>query len=206
VDRSWFILKRKQSRLSPVELLILLMLNKKPMHGYELVKTLREEFGEIWEPKTGTIYPALRRLEIRGFVRVEVENQREVYVLTDKGKEALKEAWKVLEAELEFAERYQRLIVPLSSRPASTVMRAISRTVKGLLQLSLAAASEKYVRRADRRLRSELLNALEELQATLESCLKAVNERINILKEREQEEYVSVKVEEEAGQQSSVRE
>ncbi len=41
------------------------------MYGYEIIQALREKWGGRWEPKAGTIYPILRRLEKKGFVKSE---------------------------------------------------------------------------------------------------------------------------------------
>ena len=102
----------KAERISPIQFLILLQLRKQPMYGYEILKALREQFGDIWEPKTGTIYPALRRLETRGFVQTELKEEKEFYSLTEKGKEILKDAGGLLEGDLEFAEKYYRFLPP----------------------------------------------------------------------------------------------
>jgi len=102
----------RSERLSPVQLLILLQLRKQSMYGYEILKTLREQFGDIWEPKTGTIYPALRRLETRRFIQTELKEEKEFYSLTEKGKEMLKDAGGLLEGDLEFAEKYYRCLPP----------------------------------------------------------------------------------------------
>ncbi len=40
-----FVLGRK---LSPIELLILLQLKKKPMYGYEIIKALKKIFEGVW--------------------------------------------------------------------------------------------------------------------------------------------------------------
>ena len=53
----------KGNRISPPQFLMLVMLRKGPMYGYEVLKVLREEFQGFWEPQTGAIYPALKRLE-----------------------------------------------------------------------------------------------------------------------------------------------
>ena len=109
--RSGFFVKAE--RISPVQFLILLQLRKESMYGYEILKALREHFGDIWEPKTGTIYPALRRLEARDFVQTELKEDKEFYSLTEKGREILKGANGLLEGDLEFAEKYYRFLTPL---------------------------------------------------------------------------------------------
>ena len=45
------------------ELTTRLVLSERPMYGYEIIKELGKRFAGYWEPKTGTIYPALEKLE-----------------------------------------------------------------------------------------------------------------------------------------------
>lgn len=97
-------------KLSPIQLLILLQLKKKPMYGYEIIKELKKIFEGVWEPKTGTIYPALRRLETRGLIRTELKEDREHYMLTKAGEEALRQNLSQIERELDFTKMYYRCI------------------------------------------------------------------------------------------------
>jgi DNA-binding PadR family transcriptional regulator len=99
-----------RERISPIQVLILLQLRKKPMYGYEILKSLRERFADTWEPKTGTVYPALRSLETKGFVQTQLKAEKEVYSLTDKGNEILKDVGGLLEGNLQFAGKFYRLL------------------------------------------------------------------------------------------------
>lgn len=82
------------------------------MYGYEILKSLRKRFEDTWEPKTGTVYPALRSLKTRGFVQTELKEEKEFYSLTEKGKKILKDAGGLLEGSLEFAGKYYRFLPP----------------------------------------------------------------------------------------------
>ncbi|UCH37013.1 MAG: helix-turn-helix transcriptional regulator [Candidatus Bathyarchaeota archaeon] len=97
-------------RISPIQVLILLQLRKQPMYGYEILKSLRERFADTWEPKTGTVYPALRSLETRGFVQTQLKAEKEVYSLTDKGNEILEDVGGLLEGNLQFAGKFYRFL------------------------------------------------------------------------------------------------
>ena len=55
------------------ELLILQLLERRPMHGYDLVQSIRAASGERFEFGEGCIYPLLHRLESQGFL----ESKRE---------------------------------------------------------------------------------------------------------------------------------
>lgn len=117
----------KTERISPIQFLILLPLRKQPMYGYEILKALREQFGDIWKPKTGTIYPALKRLETKGLVQTELKEEKEFYSLTEKGEEVLKDAGEFLEGGLEFAEKYYRFLPSLHrSRIMEKMMERLS--------------------------------------------------------------------------------
>jgi DNA-binding PadR family transcriptional regulator len=58
------------------------------MHGYELISALEDKSGGRWKPSPGSIYPALRRLEHRGFVTsTEDDDGKRRFELTDIGRE-----------------------------------------------------------------------------------------------------------------------
>jgi DNA-binding PadR family transcriptional regulator len=57
------------------------------MHGYELITALEDRSGGRWKPSPGSIYPALTRLEQRGFVTSTEEDGKRRYELTDAGHE-----------------------------------------------------------------------------------------------------------------------
>jgi len=52
-----------------LELAILGLLKQRPMHGYDLRKRLRDDFGPMANLSFGSLYPALARLEAGGSVR-----------------------------------------------------------------------------------------------------------------------------------------
>ena len=96
-------------RVGPIQFMILLQLKRGPMYGYEIVKTLRNQFEGVWEPKTGTVYPALRTLEHRRLVKTELRDDREYYSLTEEGEEILKNLDEILGVGVEITGRYYSL-------------------------------------------------------------------------------------------------
>ena len=51
-----------------LEFALLGLLKERPMHGYDLRKRLREEFGPLSNLSYGSLYPALARLEADGMI------------------------------------------------------------------------------------------------------------------------------------------
>ncbi len=71
---------------------LLVMLKGYNLHGYEIMKKLKEQFDLISDP--GTVYRALRQLERDGYISScwDPKDQgpaRRVYTLTDAGTDAL---------------------------------------------------------------------------------------------------------------------
>lgn len=87
----------RSMRIGTVQLWLLLLLSDKPMYGYEIIRELERRFSGHWSPKTGTIYPALEKLEENGLIMGQIEFRdhgpdRKHYAITSKGKEELKSA------------------------------------------------------------------------------------------------------------------
>jgi DNA-binding PadR family transcriptional regulator len=73
--------------------LLLAALEDGPRHGYAVIESLRQSTGGQLDLPTGTIYPALRRLEHAGLITgswsLVSGRQRREYRLTAAGKRAL---------------------------------------------------------------------------------------------------------------------
>jgi len=78
------------------ELLLLRLLEQRPMYGYELVQEIVRSTGERLEFGEGCIYPLLHRLESEGTLTAKRQQvggrERVVYRVTRKGKGKLAEA------------------------------------------------------------------------------------------------------------------
>jgi len=83
-----------------LQLLILSLLNERPSHGYELIKSLEERSKGFYSPSPGMIYPALTYLEEVGHATVESQGSKKLYRLTDGGREHLENNRIVVDAIL----------------------------------------------------------------------------------------------------------
>jgi PadR family transcriptional regulator len=90
--------KRYQNRIEllqgTLDMLILQTLRWGPQHGYGIGQAIRAGSSEVLQVETGSLYPALHRLEknrwIRSEWRISENNQRaKVYQLTASGRKQL---------------------------------------------------------------------------------------------------------------------
>ena len=77
-----------------LEMLILQTLQWGPQHGYAITQTIRTQSSEALQVETGSLYPALHRLQKQKFVKSEWRtteaNQRaKFYTLTPAGRKQL---------------------------------------------------------------------------------------------------------------------
>ncbi|HEX6676659.1 MAG TPA: helix-turn-helix transcriptional regulator [Actinomycetes bacterium] len=103
-----------------LDALLLAVLEEGPRHGYAVIEALRSASAGRFDLPTGTVYPALHRLERAGLVRGHWSTvggrRRRTYELTSAGRRALGEergAWK------EFATAVSTLLGP-APWPAAT--------------------------------------------------------------------------------------
>ena len=79
-----------------LEMVILRLLEDGRVHGYGLARRIREQSGEVFIVKQGSLYPALYRMERRQWIQSEwgsSEQKRRVkyYRLTSQGRKRLKQ-------------------------------------------------------------------------------------------------------------------
>ncbi len=74
-----------------LDFVILNLLRNQPMHGYQIISSLRKNFGVYFGPST--IYPLLSLLEEKGHLKsqwdLENDRPRKVYNLTPQGADIL---------------------------------------------------------------------------------------------------------------------
>lgn len=78
-----------------LDLLLLAVIGKGPIHGYAIIEALRERSSGAFELPEGSVYPALYRMERAGLVKSRTKlvegRRRRLYELTAAGREATEE-------------------------------------------------------------------------------------------------------------------
>ena len=77
-----------------LDMLILQALQREPMHGYAIAQVIRSRSGDVLTVETGSLYPALHRLERQKWVKsewklTESKQRAKYYQLTALGKKQL---------------------------------------------------------------------------------------------------------------------
>jgi DNA-binding PadR family transcriptional regulator len=84
----------KETQKGYIRIAALILLSKKPYHGYEIMREIKERTKGFWRPTAGGIYPILRNLEdsryIEGKWEVEKKRKRKIFRITEAGKQVLK--------------------------------------------------------------------------------------------------------------------
>lgn len=75
-------------RRGDVRAAVLALLAERDMHGYQIIQELAERSGGVWRPGAGSIYPTLRSLQERGYVRSRADGAKRVFSITDYGRRA----------------------------------------------------------------------------------------------------------------------
>ncbi len=85
-------------------LLILHMVRRQPEYGNSIIRGIKEKTGGVMSVSPNAVYPLLRRLEEKGYVKGEWEDpdtrSRRFYTITPLGEEKYAEIWERFEAHL----------------------------------------------------------------------------------------------------------
>ena len=90
--QSWL----KEAQKGYIRIGILILLNKEPSHGYEIMKEFKNRTKGFWSPTPGGVYPILRDLEQLRYIKGQWQTQKnrrlKIYKITNSGEAILKKA------------------------------------------------------------------------------------------------------------------
>jgi DNA-binding PadR family transcriptional regulator len=83
----------KETQKGYIRIAVLILLSRKPYHGYEIMREIKERTMGFWKPTAGGIYPILRNLEesryIKGKWDLQKKRKRKIFRITETGKQVL---------------------------------------------------------------------------------------------------------------------
>ncbi len=141
---------------------ILGLIADKPMHGYEIIRTLEERSHGFYAPSPGAVYPTLQFLEEAGHVSASEQEGKKVYAITDDGRRFLAERSELAEG----IKKHMGDLWGLKGRGE------LHDTMVEFRRLARLMHHQHWGRRVDgqkvRRVRQVLSHAREEIEAILE--------------------------------------
>jgi DNA-binding PadR family transcriptional regulator len=137
-----------------LQLVILALIAKKPMHGYEIIKALEERSNGFYAPSPGVIYPALTYLEEIGHATVTIDASRKLYSPTEAGLAFLRERQHIADAILSQIERAGQKMEQMrrafsGDEGETSEMRAARRFLRSVLEEKRHASPEEQRRIAE---------------------------------------------------------
>ena len=160
-NMKWKIFER-----GDLKFVILRLISKQPMHGYEVMKALEEESKGYYRPSPGSVYPTLQMLDDEGYLTVEEQGGKKIYTITDEGLEYLSDNEDVVDDVFERVENF-------TDRFFGGDMRALSRSISKLAQLTFDQAFQWGAEPEDLARMNEILEtAVADMKATRKAARK----------------------------------
>jgi DNA-binding PadR family transcriptional regulator len=149
--------------VSPLQILLLIQLETGPKYGYEMLVSLKEDFEGSWEPRTGTVYPALKSLERKGLVETIEKDGTSFYIITPEGREAYDNMQELIMTMLGFSVRYLSVLFKWMSaekkQNALNLMKGIAEKDKMLATSVLT----DFTQNMDKELREPFLKSFKDI-------------------------------------------
>ncbi len=86
----------KETQKGYIRIATLILLSKKPYHGYEIMKEINERTQGFWKPTAGGMYPVLKSLQKSKYIEGEWNKnkgrRKRTYRITKAGRAVLKHA------------------------------------------------------------------------------------------------------------------
>ncbi len=167
----------KETQKGYIRIATLILLSKKPHHGYEIMKEIKERTRGFWKPTAGGIYPILKDLQESGYIQGEwdakTRRRRKTYKITKAGRTVLRRA---LAKENQLAatmrnlfEEYMKNVLEVDTQPNLTLR--IPRPLSELLK----ETDEK---------KEDTIRRLEEQRRQIQGTIKQLQKELGTIKKR----------------------
>jgi DNA-binding PadR family transcriptional regulator len=167
----------KETQKGYIRIATLILLSKKPHHGYEIMKEIKNRTRGFWRPTAGGMYPILKDLQESGYIQGEwdakTRRRKRIYKITKAGRAVLRRA---LAKENQLAanmrnlfEEYLKSILEVDSQPdlALTIPRPLS----------------ELLRETDEK-KEDTIRRLEEQSRQIQGMIKRLQKNLVTIKKR----------------------
>lgn len=167
----------KETQKGYIRIATLILLSKKPHHGYELMKEIKTRTRGFWKPTAGGMYPILKDLQESGYVQGEwdakTRRRKRIYKITEAGRAVLKRALakeKQLSANMrDLFEEYMKSVLEVESQHD--------------LPLSMPRPLADLLRETDEK-EEDTIRRLEEQRKQIQGMIKQMQKNLGTVKKR----------------------
>ncbi len=132
--------RRRMFEVGELRLVMLLLMESEPRHGYDIIRELETRTGGAYTPSPGIIYPTLTMLEELGQVEARAtQGAKKLYAITEAGSAHLAENRSDAEAALGRLDELRRKSEVVDAGP---VFRAMS-NLRAVLHQRLFGQAER---------------------------------------------------------------
>lgn len=161
----------KETQKGYIRIATLILLSKKPHHGYEIMKEINERTRGFWKPTAGGMYPILKDLQKSGYIQGEwdakTRRRKRIYKATASGRTVLKRALakenQLADTMKDLFEEYMKGVLEVDTRPDSIL--SIPRPLAELLR-ETNEKEEDTIKRLEEQ-RKQIQNMIRQLQRKL---------------------------------------
>jgi DNA-binding PadR family transcriptional regulator len=111
-----------------LKFVILRLVSRKPMHGYEVMQALEEESGGCYKASPGSVYPTLQMLEDQGLLNSREEDGKRIYEITEEGRRYLDRHGDLVEEIFERIESFTERFLGRETRDLSAAFSRLAQT------------------------------------------------------------------------------
>ena len=166
----------KETQKGYIRIAALILLSKKPYHGYEIMREIKERTMGFWRPTSGGIYPILRDLEDSKYIEGEWEFQkkrkRKIFQITEPGKQVLKRS---LAKESEIANSMSALFTEFMKDVLDVEKTVSIPRIPNLFSVFLQERKEKP---------DDTMSVLESKRKQIEKMIKELQKELAAIKRR----------------------
>ncbi len=181
----------KESQKGYMRIALLILLGKKPCHGYEMMKEVEERTDGFWKPTAGGVYPILQSLEKAGYIKGKwgpQKRKRKIYHLTESGKlildRALLKHSQIAESMNTLFEEYAQVVLDLD--PDAVTIPRMPNPFSIFLEEEPKSGLEALEMKRNR---------ISHMIKMLQSELQTVDERLAALDKKKKHENISDRME-----------
>ena len=170
----------KETQKGYIRIAALILLSKKPYHGYEVMKEIKDKTKGFWKPTAGAMYPVLKDLQKSGYIQGEwdtkTRRRKKIYTLTESGRAVLRQALakeKLLATTMRnLFEEYIKDVLEVDTQP--NLPLSIPLPLSDLL-LETDEKEEDIIRRLE-----EQREHTQVMIKQLQNNLKTINKRLHM--------------------------